>query len=330
MSELEKFVNDLPELQRHAFEDEILRRVQEDRKWRKVHDKFPERMPAMTTYANNAFERELRRQAAASTEPERRERRSSNPEPTRAVMATEAMNNARDAITARDAEQFAAYQARWERASRQRSVEPKESGFSHSGENAMIDSFAFEEAARVTREWREGEDERSTADLRNPGRDPLSDAVAFNALGDAAVARVTAGSEGLTPLSAADPFEEAERVRREWEKEWSAANSRNPGQDPLSDAVAFNAVGDAAVARVPTGSERPTPAPTSDPVQEAEDARRVWAGELEPLINKEGRQILGEQPSVRGRGGRTPSSSSTYTPVSQNHTRSNTPAPRGR
>ncbi len=57
MSELEKFVNDLPELQRHAFEDEILRRVQEDRKWRKVHDKFPERMPAMTTYANNAFER---------------------------------------------------------------------------------------------------------------------------------------------------------------------------------------------------------------------------------------------------------------------------------
>ncbi len=45
MSELEKFVNDLPELQRHAFEDEILRRVQEDRKWRKVHDKFPERMP---------------------------------------------------------------------------------------------------------------------------------------------------------------------------------------------------------------------------------------------------------------------------------------------
>ncbi|MFJ4624920.1 hypothetical protein [Streptomyces sp. NPDC088847] len=301
MSELERFVNGLPELQRHAFEDEILRRVQEDRKWRKVHDKFPERMPAMMTYANNAFERELRRQAAASTEPERRERRSSNPGPTR-VTATEAMNNARDAITAHDAEQFAAYRARWEReAPRQRSVEPKESDFSHSGENAMIDSFAFEEAARVTREWREGEKERSTANLRNPGQDPLSDAVALNAVGDAAVARGTVGSEGLSPLSAADPFEEAERVRREWEKERSTAKSRDPGRDP-----------------------------SSDPVQEAEDARRVWAGEIEPLIDKEGRQLLGEQPSVKGRGGRTSPSSSTHTPVSQNHTRSNTPAPRGR
>ncbi|MFJ9538285.1 hypothetical protein ACIRPX_13585, partial [Streptomyces sp. NPDC101225] len=114
MSELERFVHGLSDVQRTAFEDEVLRRVRADDKWKKVHDRYPQRMPAMMTYANNAYLREVGHPARPpAVPPEMQEVRS-----------------------------------RWERpASRRQPGVPDVTGVSYPGVNEMSDGLAFREAA---------------------------------------------------------------------------------------------------------------------------------------------------------------------------------------
>ncbi|MFJ9372380.1 hypothetical protein [Streptomyces sp. NPDC101455] len=63
LGKLEETVRNLPVHEQEAFEDEILRLIGEDakpNKWKTAYEKSPERMPAVTRYANNAYMRKLR------------------------------------------------------------------------------------------------------------------------------------------------------------------------------------------------------------------------------------------------------------------------------
>ncbi|MGW2965223.1 hypothetical protein ACWDGI_43225 [Streptomyces sp. NPDC001220] len=246
-------VSQLPSAEREAFEDAVLQQLKSNEKWRKAYDSNALSMPAVAEYANNAYLREVSRAA-------------SRPEPRREVTAAEAMENARAAIMANDEAQFAKLRAHWERdAPPEQPHAQRGSGFSFPRENEMSDGIAFQEAARVQREW-------NTVDPRDRGPDAMSDAVAFNAVEQATVARITAGSDESAPVKESDPFQEAARVQREW----NTVDPRYRGPDAMSDAVAFNAVEQATVARITAGSDESAPVKESDPFQEAARVQREW------------------------------------------------------
>ncbi|WP_369186676.1 hypothetical protein [Streptomyces sp. R08] len=73
LGRLEATVRNLPVREQEAFEDEILRLIGEDaapNKWKTAYEKSPERMPAVTRYANNAYMRKLRQEGPPDIDPE--------------------------------------------------------------------------------------------------------------------------------------------------------------------------------------------------------------------------------------------------------------------
>lgn len=56
-------IDQLPPSAREAFEDAVLHLVRTEKKWKKAYDKAPAGMPSVAMYANNAYLRELRRNA---------------------------------------------------------------------------------------------------------------------------------------------------------------------------------------------------------------------------------------------------------------------------
>ncbi|MFG3148932.1 hypothetical protein [Streptomyces sp. NPDC048243] len=142
----------LPPAAREAFEDAVLHLVRTEKKWKKAYDKSPADMPSVAMYANNAYLRELRRNAPPSAEPAARERSTSQAVPPPTVTAEEAMANARDAIMARDQAQFAQLRARWERpaAAGENSVTPSpRNSFGSPLADDMTDGHGFREAERI-------------------------------------------------------------------------------------------------------------------------------------------------------------------------------------
>ncbi|WP_369043337.1 hypothetical protein [Streptomyces sp. Midd1] len=145
-------IDQLPPSAREAFEDAVLHLVRTEKKWKKAYDKAPAGMPSVAMYANNAYLRELRRNAPPSAEPAARERSTSQAVPPPTVTAEEAMANARDAIMARDQAQFAQLRARWERpaATAENSVTPSpRSSFGSPLADDMTDGHGFREAERI-------------------------------------------------------------------------------------------------------------------------------------------------------------------------------------
>lgn len=100
----------------------------------------------------------------------------------------------------------------------------------------------------------------------------------------------------------------------------------------MSDAVAFNAVEQATVARLTAGSDQSAPVRESDPFREAGQATGTWAGSSDapavpPLIGEAGHQVLGEQQKAVLNGDGT-SSSARPTSAAPTHVRSNTASSR--
>ncbi|MEW2163399.1 hypothetical protein AB0912_10420 [Streptomyces sp. NPDC007084] len=143
----------LPPAAREAFEDAVLHLVRTEKKWKKAYDKSPADMPSVAMYANNAYLRELRRDAPPSTEPATRERSTSRAVPPATVTAEEAMTSAQHAIMARDQEQFAQLRARWERlapAAENSVTSSPRSSFEAPRADDMTDGHGFREAERLS------------------------------------------------------------------------------------------------------------------------------------------------------------------------------------
>ncbi|MER5395809.1 hypothetical protein [Streptomyces sp. NPDC002599] len=186
-------------------------------------------MPSVAMYANNAYMRELRRNAPPSADPPTRSvsRGVSRGDVPRTVTAAEAMTNAQTAVMAQDQGQFARLRARWERPAtgRQDSVAPSaRSSFDHPRENEMSDGQAFLQAQRAQYAW-------STGNSRDPGRDQLSDAVGFRAAEEARLERVTADRPGPAPT----PVQETEPAHQAWNTD----DFSDPGREPMSDGTVF-------------------------------------------------------------------------------------------
>ncbi|MFE9879900.1 hypothetical protein [Streptomyces sp. NPDC005784] len=317
-------VNGLPPHAREAFEDAVLELVRTEKKWKKAYDRSPTSMPSVAMYANNAYMRELRRNAPPSADPPTRERSTSRGDVPRTVTAAEAMTNARTAIMAQDQEQFERLRARWERpaagqrdsaAASARSSSAR-SSFDYPRENEMSDGGAFQAAQRAQYVW-------STDNSRNPGQDQLSDALGFQAAEEARLERVTAGATGPTPT----PVQEAEQAHHAWNN----ADFSNPGRESMSDGTAFLS----ARTTPQFGSTAPLsfapPSPVT-PVSPLPGSAVPATSGPPPLLSDEGRTILGgSMASTRSasasRGGDSPSRSTASVHAGQN---TNTPAPRAR
>ncbi|WRZ92148.1 hypothetical protein OHB54_25680 [Streptomyces sp. NBC_01007] len=268
-------------------------------------------MPSVAMYANNAYLRELRRNAPPSAEPPPRTRSLSQGEVPRTATAAEAMTNAQTAIMAQDRQQFAQLRARWERPAtdRQDSVAPSaRGGFALPGENEMSDGHAFLEARRAEYAW-------STDNSLNPGRDQLSDAVGFQAAQEARLERVTAAPTGPTPT----PVHEAEQAHHAW----NDTAFGDPGREPMSDGHAFLAAETAPLFGSPTPLPFALPSPMT-PVSPLASPAVPATNEPRPLLSDAGRRAARDSISSThsvSRGAGSPSSSTPVpTPV---HTRQN-------
>ncbi|MET7681095.1 hypothetical protein [Streptomyces sp. NPDC005423] len=158
MAKLQSEMQKLSPAERAASEDRILHMVREDPKWKRVHDKYPERMPVIMTYANNAYARELG--VAPPPAPD-------TPRPDTPPLDTRAERWERDppraevpwppSFVVRDLEAAAERieteaRGRWEReAPRSKSVAPSEVSSSYPAPGDMSDGVAF------THVWREQE-----------------------------------------------------------------------------------------------------------------------------------------------------------------------------
>ncbi|MFD5815138.1 hypothetical protein [Streptomyces sp. NPDC127038] len=233
-------------------------------------------MPSVAMYANNAYLRELRRNAPPSAEPPPRTRGRSPGEVPRTATAAEAMTDAQNSIMARDREQFQRVRALWERPASGRRDSLASStggGFAFPGENEMSDGLAFEGARRARYA-------PSVDSSRNPGQDQLSDAIGFQAAREASLARVTALPLGRTPA----PVHEAEQAHHDGNDTAFDA----PGREPLSDGHAFLAAGTAPLSGSPPPLPHALPSPMT-PVSPLASPTVAATGEPRPLLSDAGR-----------------------------------------
>lgn len=259
MARLEERIRRLPAHEREAFEDTVLHLVRTDRKYRKAYDTSPADMPSVALYANNAYVRELRRDAPPGT-------------PT----AEQAMAAARDSIMARDQEQFALLRERWERRAPglgDTAASTPTSGFTAPGETEMSDGHAFQEAWNAQLAW-------STDNSRNPGRDPLSDAAGFQAAESARIERVTA-TPGHTP----EPADHAEQARQAW----NGSAPAGPLMEPSSDLAGFPSPQPSPLLEHSPLSFPPSPLP---PVSPLPSSAVPTPNGQQPLLGSEGHAVL--------------------------------------
>ncbi|MET7827750.1 hypothetical protein ABZT23_24120 [Streptomyces sp. NPDC005386] len=220
-------IDQLPPSAREAFEDAVLHLVRTEKKWKKAYDKAPAGMPSVAMYANNAYLRELRRDAPPGVDAPTREQGRPGVDSPPTVTASEAMTDAGTAIMAQDQVQFDRLRARWERpapAPEDSATTSARSSFGYPGESEMSDGNAFQEAQRAQYAW-------STDNSRNPGQDQASDAVGFRAAEEARLERITGNLPGPTPT----PAQEAEQAHHAWNQ----ADFTHPAREPMSDGNAF-------------------------------------------------------------------------------------------
>ncbi|TJZ97947.1 hypothetical protein [Actinacidiphila oryziradicis] len=147
VADVNKRITSLPKAEREVFEDAVLQLVRTKDKIRKAYENSPASVPYVTTYAGNAYERELSRESTSESDVAKREQakpEASRPEPARpevpkddsalhalpdfgpdlpngqtlwdAAKANLALQEQATAtIVAADAQQFAAFRQGWER-----------------------------------------------------------------------------------------------------------------------------------------------------------------------------------------------------------------------
>jgi hypothetical protein len=271
-------------------------------------------MPSVAMYANNAYLRELRRNAPPSTEPPPRTRSLSQGEAPRTAKAAEAMTNAQSAIMAQDRQQFERVRALWERpaSARRDSVAPSAGGgFALPGENEMSDGLAFQGA-------RQARYAPSIDSSRNPGQDQLSDAIGFRAAREARLERVTATPMSPTPT----PVHEAEQAHHAW----NDTAFGDPGREPMSDGHAFLAAGTAPLFGSPAPLPFALPSPMT-PVSPLVSPAVPATNEPRPLLSDAGHRAARDSISSTHSVSRGTGSPSSSTPVpTPAHTRQNTNA----
>ncbi|WP_328554798.1 hypothetical protein [Streptomyces sp. NBC_00358] len=213
-------ISRLPLPARQAFEDAVLALVRTEEKWRTAYDSSPESMPSVAMYANNAYLRELRRNAPPSADPPQRTRNLSQGAVPRTATAAEAVTTDRTPTMAQDRERSERGRAVWERRAPGRRgpvASSATSGFDRPVEDGMSDGHAFQAAQRARYA-------QSTDDSRNPGRHQLSDAIGLQAAQEARLERVTALPVSPTPT----PVQQAGRAVRAWNDTGFSDPDREP------------------------------------------------------------------------------------------------------